>query len=1140
MVQEFLNRSDEHVWAFLSNGRQLRILRDNVSLSRQAFVEFDLESMMEGEVYADFALLWLLCHQSRVESDKAVDCWLEKWSKLARDQGTRVLNELRVGVQKAIEALGRGFIGHPRNDHLREKFRTGSLTTDEFYRQLLRIVYRVLFLFVAEDRKLLHPPDANAEACNLYDTHYSTRRLRELAQKIRGSKHADLWHSLSLIFDALSKNDGCPELGLCGLGSFLWRSSSTADLLGPGQQAEEQERDGYADPVLITNDDLLQAVRALAYVEQDKVLRNVDYRNLGSEELGSVYESLLELHPVMNAEAKAFELSTATGNERKTTGSYYTPDSLVQCLLDSALDPVVVERLKKKKGAEAEQAILHMKVCDPACGSGHFLIAAAHRLARQLARVRTGETEPSPDDYQHALRDIIGRCVYGVDINPMAVELCKVSLWMEAIEPGKPLSFLDHHVQCGNSLLGTTPALLAKGIPDDAFNPIEGDDKDVAKRLKKRNRDERQGQTTFFGLFATESGADYNAVATQATGVEQAADDNISAVREKELRWDRLSCSAEFKDAWFRADAWCSAFVWPKQPGDPENTAITYDIWRRIEKDVSAAGQVTRKIVREKAQEYRFFHWHLAFPQVFGDVKADFEAGDTTGWTSGFDVVLGNPPWERVKLQEKEFFAARAPEIAEARNAAARKKAIARVEDEEPALWSEWQAALREADGATHAVRDNGRYPLCGRGDVNTYSIFAELKRTVIASTGRVGAILPSGLATDSTTQFFFRDLIESGCLASFYEFENEGFFTAGKGHMLRFALTTLTGSSARVEESDFVFQAHAISDLLNPERHFTLSPEDIELINPNTRTCPIFRCRRDAEITKHIYRRVPVLVREATEFSPDNNPWGVSFLRMLDMANDSGLFHTREELETQGWRLRGNVFEQAGERMLPLYEAKMASLFNHRHGEFAETPPGKRPHRLPPMLAEKLRNPTHASIPYYWVLENEVNARLQDRWNRGWLLGWRDVADARASVRTVVAAVIPQSAVNHKLLLMLPRHAAAVGLIACLMSLPLDFVARQKLGGLSLSYFIMKQLPLLPPTCFEGVCPWSTSESVGGWVRPRLLELLYTAWDLEPFAQDCSFFGPPFQWDDERRFLLQRELDAGFFPPLWYSVYRY
>ncbi|NQU22313.1 MAG: N-6 DNA methylase [Candidatus Nealsonbacteria bacterium] len=638
MVQEFLNRSEEHLWAFLCNGLQLRILRDNISLSRQAFVEFDLEAMMEGEVYADFALLWMLCHQSRVESDRAVDCWLEKWSKLARDEGTRVLNDLRVGVAKSIEALGRGFIGHPRNDQLREKLRTGSLSKDDYYRQLLRMVYRLLFLFVAEDRELLHSPDSSAEACDLYDTHYSTRRLRELAHKIRGSKHADLWHSLSLVFDALSRNEGRPELGLGGLGSFLWRSSSTADLLGPGQRASKPEEDEGSDPALITNDDLLQAVRALAYVEQDKVLRIVDYRNLGSEELGSVYESLLELHPVINAEAKAFELSTAAGNERKTTGSYYTPDSLVQCLLDSALDPVVKDRLKGKKGKEAEQAILDMKVCDPACGSGHFLIAAAHRMARHLARVRTGETEPSPDDYQHALRDIIGRCMFGVDINPMAVELCKVSLWMEAIEPGKPLSFLDHHIQCGNSLLGTAPALLAKGIPDDAFKPIEGDVKEQVNALKKDNKRERKDYEQGQGYLFSPPLKLGNLPATLSR-INIASDDSVEDVAAKQEMYEKLVKGADYLNARLLADTWCAAFVWKKDDSDLGMLCPTERSFRSIEYNPHSINVHVKAEVQRLSRQYQFFHWHLAFPDVFRlPEKGSAAENEQTGWEGGFDA----------------------------------------------------------------------------------------------------------------------------------------------------------------------------------------------------------------------------------------------------------------------------------------------------------------------------------------------------------------------------------------------------------------------------------------------------------------------------------------------------------------------
>ncbi len=569
MVQEFLNRSAEHAWAFLSNGLQLRILRDSAALSRQSYVEFDLESMMDGEVYADFAVLWLVCHQSRLEGDKPEDCWLEKWSKLAQEQGTRILEDLRIGVQKAIEALGRGFISHPRNDGLIARLQSGTLSTQDYYRQILRIVYRLLFLFVAEDRGLLHPPvpsddklrSAHDEACGRYDRFYSLRRLRDLAESYRGSKHADLWHSLSLLFDALGQPDGCPQLAIPAFGSFLWSRNAAPDLSGPPQLGIASSN----APAFIRNEDLLDAVRALAFVERNRVLRAVNYRNLGSVELGSVYESLLELHPQINIPGRSFTLNIAAGNERKTTGSFYTPDSLVQCLLDSALEPVVAEAIKGKSGIEAAKAILNLKVCDAAVGSGHFLIAAAHRLAHHLARARTGESEPSPQDYQRALRDIIGHCLYGVDLNPMAVELCKISLWMEALEPGKPLGFLDHRIVVGNSLLGTTPALVSRGIPDAAFEPIEGDDKAYCRGFRKQNKDERSKMPQLQLYRDVHRPWEHlGNLAASLVQLNALPDDSVADVRTKEQRYTDLVNSSAYESGQLLADAWCAAFVWKK------------------------------------------------------------------------------------------------------------------------------------------------------------------------------------------------------------------------------------------------------------------------------------------------------------------------------------------------------------------------------------------------------------------------------------------------------------------------------------------------------------------------------------------------------------------------------------------------
>ena len=493
LVQDFLNRSPSHLWGIVANGLRLRILRDSQALSRQSFLEFDLEAIFTGEVYSDFVLLWLVAHATRFaprEAARPETCWLEQWTKLADEQGTRALGDLRGGVERALQILGEGFTSHPKNTALREALRSGQVPLADFHGQLLRVIYRLIFLFVAEDRtidrqSLLHPRD-DTEAARLarerYVAYYSTSRLREMAAQIKGSRHGDLWRQFQLLVGALFGDPrfaaARENLALPILGSFLWAPASTATL----NDAE------------LTNYDLLEALRHLAFTRQGKVLRPVDYKNLGAEELGGVYVSLLALTPQISADGARFTFAEFAGNERKTSGSYYTPDSLVQCLLDSALDPVVEEAIKGKTGIEAEKAILALKVCDSAVGSGHFLVGAAHRLARHLARVRAlaqGESEPSPLLYQHALRDVIGRCLYGVDVNPMAAELCRVSLWLEALEPGKPLSFLDHHIRVGNSLLGATPELIVSGLPDDAFTAIEGDDKKACSVLKKRNKAER-------------------------------------------------------------------------------------------------------------------------------------------------------------------------------------------------------------------------------------------------------------------------------------------------------------------------------------------------------------------------------------------------------------------------------------------------------------------------------------------------------------------------------------------------------------------------------------------------------------------------------------------------------------------------
>jgi hypothetical protein len=361
LVQEFLNRSDHHLWGVVSNGYHLRILRDNISMTRQAYLDFDLSAIMEGEIYSDFILLYLLLHQSRLEADKPEDCWLEKWSLAAQERGTRALDRLRDGIEKAITALGQGFLAHPENAILRQDLKDGTLTPLGYYQQLLRLIYRFIFLFVAEDRGLIPLQNEKPSPYRKRYHHYSITRLRQLAGYHRGTRHSDLYAGLLITFSCLERGEASLEIP--ALNGFLFSPVALPSL----------------NECKLANDALLSAIRSLSYTEEDHRLRPVDYRNLGTEELGSVYESLLELHPELNTDAFTFDLKTFAGSERKTTGSYYTHPSLIRCLLDSALEPLLKEAMKKQ---DPEEALLSLKVVDPACGSGHFLIAAAHRIAK--------------------------------------------------------------------------------------------------------------------------------------------------------------------------------------------------------------------------------------------------------------------------------------------------------------------------------------------------------------------------------------------------------------------------------------------------------------------------------------------------------------------------------------------------------------------------------------------------------------------------------------------------------------------------------------------------------------------------------------------------------------------------------------
>jgi hypothetical protein len=1185
LAQEYLNAAPAATWGLASDGTTLRILRDNASLTRPAWIEADLARIFTEERYADFAALWLLAHASRfgrglaavasrpagagtasaesadagdsdettnvadsqdtadtVDTDDSdagsdagsdadsgadsgadsdtrppasasstrstptpasTDCALERWREAGREEGTRAREHLRAGVEEALASLGQGFLAHPANSALRAALAAGSLTPTGYFQELLRLVYRLIFLLTVEERGLLHPAGTPDEVRQRYAGGYALGRLRDRAtRRSAHDRFDDLWEGVKIVLRALATGE--KHLGLPAL----------AGLFATHQCP-------HLDAARLENRALLLAMFRLGWLREAAGLARVNWRDMGPEELGSVYESLLELVPQIAGDGRSFRFATGgetKGNARKTTGSYYTPDSLVQVLLDSALEPVVAATIASSIGLGPERAVdalLGLTVVDPACGSGHFLLAAARRLAGHVARLRAGGT-PSAAEYRHALREVVGRCLYGVDLNPMAVELCKVSLWMEAVEPGLPLGFLDAHVQHGNALLGATPELMAQGIPDAAWEPIEGDDRKVASALKKRNKAAAGGQRTLATLWGDVAGAEADAVARAVAALDAAPDADLGALAKKEAGWAELLASDAYRHQKLVADAWCAAFVWPKQPGPLAEAAPTTDLWLQIRDRQGTPPALTVRTAADLAADYALFHWHLQFPQVFA--------------RGGFDVVLGNPPWERVKLQEQEFFAPRSAAIAEAPNAAARKKLIAALAAEDPQLWHEWIAASRRAEGESHLIRNSGRFPLCGKGDVNTYAVFAEHNRAVLGPRGRAGFIVPTGIATDDTTKEYFRDLVANQQLKSFLSFENEEKVFPGVHNQFKFALVCLDGTRGSVA-ADLLFFARHVGHLRESERQFSLRAQDFDTLNPNTGTCPTFRSRRDADLNLAIYRRVGVLWREQLP-GPEGNPWGLRFMAMLHMANDSGLFRAAGELRTAASGFGQGSFGSAPSGYLPLIEAKLVHHFDHRYATYENaTQANLNKGTLPKLTDQEHGSPSKFGLPEYWVPANEVAARLADRWNRSWLLGWRDISRS-VDERTVIASLIPRAAVGHTTPLMLP--AAEPPLVACLYanlcSFALDYTARQKVGGTHLTYNFLKQLPVLTPTTYTADTPWQRGAAVRDWLLPRVLELTYTAWDLEPFAEDVGYDGPPFRWDPARRFLLRAELDAAFF----------
>ena len=1101
LVQEFLNASDEYRWGFAFNGLTLRLVRDSMSLTRPSFLEFNLQEIFANDDYAEFVHLWMVLHASRVTLTENNTAW-DLWIKEGEEEGQPARDALSASIKEALLILGNGFIREPSNDDLRKALSDGSLSAKGYTHELLRLMYRFLFIFCLEERELLYVKentDANRLARERYQLGYSFHRYREMSRKKRfQNKFMDAWESVKIVFKGLEAGE--PLLALPALGGLF-----------------NETQCPHLSRAALPNSAFFEAMYSMRWAEINKVLAPIDYKNMGTEELGSIYESLLELVPVVDTTYRTFGFMSDVGasSERKKTGSYYTPDAFVQLLIKSALDPMIEKRLKENPQTP-EKALLDLRVIDPACGSGHFLLAAARRIAEKLALSRAHDEIVTPANYRLALRDVIQHCIYGVDLNPLAVELARMALWLEGYAEGMPLSFLDHHLKIGNSLLGVFDlSALNKGIADDAYKVNGQDSKVVCDELKKINKAERKGLIKAQELDAQSLALVYNELDNgYLNQIESIHSSDLAGEISKEKIYQKYLEAFSQSNVKQACDLQIAAYLSDKNEHTKDKVATTAAVSRTyLYPDRLLAQDVIKiQFAQEVCDNAHVFHWPLEFPQVFA--------------SGGFDCVLGNPPWEKAKVEDKKWFAKRQPVISKASTAAIRKEMISKLRigqfstnylgvsfsegraNAEKVLYDQYMRAQKNASSFAvlgHLPEiDGGRFPLTGYGDTNLASYFSELVLQLRKKDGSVGVVVLIGVVTDDATKAYSQYILD-GHTRSLYHFNNtEKLFDIDSRYS--FVLITLLDS----DKTDCVFYATNLAHLDDSQRHVVFEQDDLKLFNPNTRTCVLIRSKKDLELCRKIYNAAPVLIKE--EDGESGNPWGLRFMRMFDMTNDSNLFHRKHQ-----------------DGYVPLYEGKLFHQFDNRWATFDKVNSKQEPVERDVTQSEK-EDSTYKIQPRYWLNSKEVKAKFLDKknkslwWTESWMMAFRKISRA-TDERTVISTVLPSEyAIGDGAPIFLPtkKHKDQY-LCSCLLanvnSLIVDFICRIKQSGANLNIFIFKQLPILKPEQYtrDDIC----------FIVPRVALLTRNSVEINDIWL-TKYASYQFQKSEER-LQIRAELDAYF-----------
>ncbi len=1137
--------TDGHLrWGILTNGAVWRLYDQKTRPHATAYYEADLETLLSDDDEDALRTFHLLFRRAAFLRRPGADA---TFVETALAEGKRY--EQRVAQSLAGIVFQRVF---PRL--LQALADAAHRPMPEIREAALIFLYRLLFVLYAEDRGLLPVNDA------AYDDYGLRKRVRDdvAARKARNDTFSGV---ASSYYDHLSTLSRLIDVGDQSIGLPPYNGGLFAQDAAP-----------LLNQVRLPDAVIADVVHDLSHTDTDGQPGYVNYRDMSVQQLGSIYERLLEQEPVQDAHGRVHVRPNPYA--RKDSGSFYTPQDLVDLIVDQTLTPLIEERLdafetranelrsdrrpKAERKAELArldpaQAVLDLKVLDPAMGSGHFLVSAVDFLTDYIADLvefapAVPDWLPDDDPYQSPLLDrvaairadilhrarqsnwkvneaqltdqaiirrlVLKRCIYGVDKNPLTVELAKVSLWLHSFTVGAPLSFLDHHLRCGDSLLGLRIA----------------DAKEELQRLK-------------VPMFAASALQGVENAAQGMQQIEQLSDADVSEVHESQSLFEAVESATDdvrgFLDT-LGGLRWLTAGMKVRQRAifeAPIAETLGADPSRAYEllaqnpadhpENDSSAFRDRWTEARSIADEEAFLHWEAAFPGVWQRWQDDVPSG-------GFDAVIGNPPWDRIKLQEVEWFATRDPDLARAPTAAARRQGIKRLRDQGDPLAAAFDAAKARADQLGKVVRASGHYPLLGGGDINLYSLFVERSLRLVRPNGLVGLLTPSGIYADRTAARFFQSVSTTGRVAGIYDFENRRLgtdqppFFPDIDSRFKFCALIVGGPQRTFPETRCGFFLPGTDAISDPDRAFTLSPDDFARVNPNTGTAPVFRTRRDADLTRRIYQRHPVLVDHSDD--DEDKLWPVKYRQgLFHSQNDSDLFRTAAQLEADGaYPVAGGRWKRGEETYVPLYEGKMVQAFDHRAASIAtRTSNLFRPGQPVRTSDAEYCDPGFSPRPRFWVNQREHAATHELQY----LLTFKEIT-ASTNVRTMIASMVPQVGCLDTLPVLLPEDANleardAALILANLNSLSFDFVARQKIPATHIKLYMIEQLPFIAPDAYNRPFGDRTAADLVG---DHVLRLTYTSHDMAPFARDLNHHAPPFPWDEEERRHLRARLDALYF----------